>query len=176
MVLPCLSDSIWLFSISHSNTSSTYFHYEEKVCVGHVACCSILHVVYSKNNCKLSVYSWRPDNTVRQISVVQVTVASRCRCSFLTPDSTSHLHNPHTCSSNARLTYWLLNNAASNNSDVWSEAHGGTHLKKHTQSAAAGAAWTGLITAGTSLQLDCVHTRSRWGFCLFLPPTSWRPV
>lgn len=85
---------------------------------------------------------------------------------FLTPDSTSHLHNPHTCSSNARLTYWLLNNAASNNSDVWSEAHGGTHLKKHTQSAAAGAAWTGLITAGTSLLLDCVHNRSRWGLLL----------
>ena len=159
----CLTQSGF---ISHSNISSTYFHYENK-CVCWT--CGLLQSIA----CLYWQQLWAGYVFMRakQHSAADLSCAGGCGLAlslqrFLTPDSPSHLHNPHTCSSNARLTYWLPNNAASNNNDVWSEADGGTHLKKHTQSAAAGAAWTGLITAGTSLLLDCVHTRSRWGLLL----------
>ncbi|KAI9544537.1 hypothetical protein NQZ68_001410 [Dissostichus eleginoides] len=47
-------------------------------------------------------------------------------------DSFSHLHNRplHLFISNARLTYWLLNNAASNNRADWCEGSAGIDFKK----------------------------------------------
>lgn len=92
--------------------------------------------------------SWGPAAT--EVNWTLATVAEPLQC-FVTPDCVSYLHNGSPfvfTSSNAQLRYWLLDNAASNNSDVWFEANGGTDFKK-TLSAAAG--WPSLPAVGTPL-------------------------
>lgn len=94
-------------------------------------------------------------------------LSSTLQC-FMTPDSISYLHNRplHMFTSNARLRYWSLDNAASNNIDVWFEANGESTSKKTISCSSS----LGLPAVGASLR-DCGQINNSCGFCLFLLTT-----
>lgn len=96
------------------------------------------------------------------------TTGAPLQC-FVTPDSISHLHNRplSVFTSNARLRYCLLDNAASNKKDVCFKANGGVGLQKKQS-----AAWAYLPSGhlcSTAFRLIIVEV-----FALFLLATRWQ--